>query len=136
MGKIYGENLLGKFAGKICGENLWGKFTGKFIGKIYKESYCKTKVPKFWFICLFYSKRLFFSCCCNSKQTYGYYVSLYIKIKSWISHILFYFTILRTDAHFETWKKPCYMTFVLVGLYYSPLLPRKFPLARKSQKLC
>jgi hypothetical protein len=26
MGKIYGENLRGKFAGKICGENLWGKF--------------------------------------------------------------------------------------------------------------
>ena len=47
MGKIYGENLRGKFAGKICGENLWGKFTGKFIGKIYKESYCKTKVPLF-----------------------------------------------------------------------------------------
>ena len=47
MGKIYGENLRGKFAGKICGENLWGKFTGKFIGKIYEESYCKTKVPLF-----------------------------------------------------------------------------------------
>ena len=29
-------------------------------------------------------------CCCNSKQTYGYYVSLYIKIKSWVSHILLY----------------------------------------------
>ena len=47
MGKIYGENLRGKFAGKICGENLRGKFTGKFFGKIYEESYCKTKVPLF-----------------------------------------------------------------------------------------
>ena len=25
MGKIYGENLWGKFMGKINGENLWGK---------------------------------------------------------------------------------------------------------------
>ena len=33
MGKIYGENLRGKFAGKICGGNLWGKFRGK----IYRE---------------------------------------------------------------------------------------------------
>jgi hypothetical protein len=24
--------------------------------------------------------------------------------------------------HFGTWKKPCYMKFVLVGLYYGPLL--------------
>ena len=37
------------------------------------NSYEQTK--KLWFICLFYSKRLFFSCCCNSKQTYGWYVS-------------------------------------------------------------
>ena len=47
MGKICGENLRVKFEGKIWGENLWGKFTGKFIGKIYKESDCKTKVPLF-----------------------------------------------------------------------------------------
>ena len=25
-------------------------------------------------------------------------------------------------AHFGTWKKTCYMKFVLVGLYYGPLL--------------
>ena len=25
-------------------------------------------------------------------------------------------------AHFETWKKPCYMKFVLVGLYCGPLV--------------
>ena len=31
MGKIYGENLWGKFMGKINGENLWGKFMGKII---------------------------------------------------------------------------------------------------------
>ena len=51
MGKICGENLWGKFAEKIYGENLRGKFAGKiykeFIGKIYEESYCKTKVPLF-----------------------------------------------------------------------------------------
>jgi hypothetical protein len=40
MGKIYGGNLRGKFAGKIYGENLRGKFTGKFKRKIYG----KTKV--------------------------------------------------------------------------------------------
>ena len=53
--EIYGENLRRKFMGKICGENLRGnlrgKFAGKiykeFIGKIYEESYCKTKVPLF-----------------------------------------------------------------------------------------
>jgi len=33
MGKIYGENLRGKFAGKICGENLRGKFVGKIYGE-------------------------------------------------------------------------------------------------------
>ena len=25
-------------------------------------------------------------------------------------------------AHFGTWKKPCYMKFILVGLYPCPLL--------------
>jgi hypothetical protein len=47
MGKIYGENLRGKFTGKIYGENLRGKFTEKiygenlrrtFTGKIYGEN--------------------------------------------------------------------------------------------------
>jgi hypothetical protein len=33
MGKIYGENLRGKFAGEICGGNFWGKFTGKIYGE-------------------------------------------------------------------------------------------------------
>jgi hypothetical protein len=33
MGKIYGENLWGKFMGKIYGENLWGKLMGKINGE-------------------------------------------------------------------------------------------------------
>ena len=33
MGKIYGENLQGKFAGKICGENLRETFMGKIYGE-------------------------------------------------------------------------------------------------------
>ena len=33
MGKIYEENLRGKFVGKICGENLRGKFAGKIYGE-------------------------------------------------------------------------------------------------------
>ena len=33
MGKIYEENLRGKFAGKICGENLREKFNGKIYGE-------------------------------------------------------------------------------------------------------
>ena len=34
MGKIYGENLWGKFMGKIYGENLWGKLMGKIIHSV------------------------------------------------------------------------------------------------------
>ena len=30
-----------------------------------------------------------------------------------------------TYAHFGTWKKPCYMKLVLVGLYFGPLLMPK-----------
>ena len=37
MGKIYGENLRGKFAGKICGENLGVKFMGNMY--TYGEKY-------------------------------------------------------------------------------------------------
>jgi hypothetical protein len=33
MGKIYGENLWGKFMGKINGENSYGKFIGKINGQ-------------------------------------------------------------------------------------------------------
>ena len=33
MGKIYGENLWGKFMGKICGEILRGNFAGKIYGE-------------------------------------------------------------------------------------------------------
>ena len=33
MGKIYGENLWGKFMGRINGENLWGKLMGKINGE-------------------------------------------------------------------------------------------------------
>ena len=41
MGKIYGENLRGKFAGKICGENLRGKFMGKMPCLINQENRLK-----------------------------------------------------------------------------------------------
>jgi hypothetical protein len=37
MGKIYGENLKGKFTGKIYGENLHGKIIRKMY--IYGENY-------------------------------------------------------------------------------------------------
>ena len=33
-------------------------------------------------------------------------------------------------THFGTWKKPCYMKFVLVGLYCGPLLTLIPPLTR------
>ena len=61
------------------------------IKKIFSPQKCKlelcmSKVSKFWFICLFYSKRLFFSCCCNSKQTYG----CYDQKLSFSDFILFY----------------------------------------------
>ena len=42
MGKIYGENLWGKFTekfpGKISGKNSWGKFPGKIYGKTKAKS--------------------------------------------------------------------------------------------------
>ena len=37
-------------------------------------------------------------------------------------------------ANFGTWKKPCYMKFVLVGLYFGPLLTLIPPLTRTSAK--
>ena len=47
MGKIYGENLRGKFAGKICGENLRGKFMGKMPCLINQENRLKCGSPAF-----------------------------------------------------------------------------------------
>ena len=38
MGKIYGENLWGKFMGKINGEINGENLRGKFNGKIYGEN--------------------------------------------------------------------------------------------------
>ena len=37
-------------------------------------------------------------------------------------------------ASFGTWKKPCYMKFVLVGLYSGPLLTLIPPLTRTKPK--
>ena len=47
MGKIYGENLWGKFAGKICGENLRGKFMGKMPCWINQVNRLKCGSPAF-----------------------------------------------------------------------------------------
>ena len=61
-----------------------------------KLEHCMSNGSKVLIYLSFLLKEAVFSCCCNSKQRYGCYVSLYKNQKLGFS-IFFYFKILRTD---------------------------------------
>ena len=49
------------------------------------------------------------------------------KVRNYVKMPVFQYRGSPPYAHFWTWKKTCYMKFVLVGLYYRPLLAQKSP---------
>ena len=70
---------------------------------------------------------------CKQGQTIQHKVKLLDQIFQGNTNIIGMYNLYRGSspyAHFWTWKKPCYMKLVLVGLYCGPLLSLIPPLTR------